>query len=243
MIAYDRDPMTTSEPASPSASWRKSRWAVALPPADLQAVANDVWERSFPAGAVVAAKGQPSEHWIGVLEGMVKVDTIRADGRSTTFIGVSSGGWLGEGAVLKGELRPYDVVALQDTRIAFLPRASFLWLYENSLAFNHFLISQLNARLAQFILSVERSRIHTTAEQIAFGLASLLDPILNPAAGSRVRISHEEIGKLCGVSRQVAAKGLHSLEQAGIIRLEYNVIEIKDAAALRAAAGLVATPA
>ena len=231
-------PAHPTDPQSGASSWLQSRWARALPRDELQAVAGDVWERSFPAGATVATKGQAADHWMGVLEGMVKVDTNRADGRSTTFIGVSSGGWLGEGAVLKGERRPYDVVALQDSRIAFLPRASFLWLYEHSLAFNHFLITQLNARLAQFIVSVERSRIHTTAEQIAFGLASLLDPVLNPEAGCRVRISHEELGKLCGVSRQVAAKGLHTLAQQGLIRLEYGVIEVRDSTALRSAAGL-----
>ncbi len=39
--------------------------------------------------------------------------------------GHPNGGWLGEGSVLKGELRPYGVVALRDTRIALMPSQTF----------------------------------------------------------------------------------------------------------------------
>lgn len=45
----------------------------------------------YTAGSVVFQEGEPAEHWLGVLDGMVKVDTVSADGRSTTFIGVSWG--------------------------------------------------------------------------------------------------------------------------------------------------------
>jgi len=74
----------------------------------------------YTTGSVVFQEGKPAEHWLGVLDGMVKVDTVSADGRSTTFIGVSSGGWLGEGSMLKRELRPYEVVTLRDSWIALM---------------------------------------------------------------------------------------------------------------------------
>jgi CRP-like cAMP-binding protein len=65
------------------------------------------------SGPVVCREGEPAQHWIGVLEGMVKVDTVSAKGRGTTFIGVSFGGWLGEGSLLKRELHHYEVLALR----------------------------------------------------------------------------------------------------------------------------------
>lgn len=219
---------------------RRSGWAAGLAPHEFDRVACAVFERRFSAGALVAAKGEMADHWLGVVAGMVKVDTNLADGKSTTFTGVTAGGWLGEGSLLKHEPRPYEVIALQDTRMAFLPRATFHWLYENSLPFNHFLVAQLNARLGQFIALVERSRMHATPELVAYGLAILLDRELSPCADDRVCISQEELGRLCGVSRQVASRGLHKLVEDGVIRMAYGAIEVRDRAGLRSAAGMSA---
>ncbi|MBT2324621.1 Crp/Fnr family transcriptional regulator [Variovorax paradoxus] len=230
--------MTIEGSAELSSALRGASWAQGLSDADLAAVAQSVYERHFAAGSVVIRKGEPSDHWIGVVSGMVKVDTMEEDGRSTTFIGVSRGGWLGEGSLLKGELRPYEVVALQESRIAFMPRKTFIWLYESNLSFNHFLISQLNARLSQFISVVERARMGDTSVQVAFGLASLFNPLLNPSADRKVRISQEKLGKLCGLSRQIVSSGLHRLQQVGLIAVEYGQIRVMDISGLNKVAGI-----
>src|SRR4051794_7235386 len=204
---------------------RRSGWAAALSEREFEIANQGVIDRRYPAGALIAAKGELSEHWFGVITGMVKVDTNLADGKSTTFIGVSAGGWLGEGSLLKREPRPYEVVALQDTRMAFMAGGTLRWLYDHRPAFNHFLITQLNARLGQFISIVERSRMHSTPELIAYGLATLMEPRQPAHAQGRVCISQEELGKLCGVSRQVAARELHKLVEDGVITVEYGAID------------------
>ena len=119
-----------------------------------------------------------------------------------------------------------------------MPRRTFIWLYETSLSFNHFLISQLNARLSQFISVVERARMGDTSAQVAFGLASLFNPLLNPSSDRKVRISQEELGKLCGLSRQIVSSGLHRLQQAGLIAVEYGQIRVIDIAGLNKIAGI-----
>jgi CRP/FNR family transcriptional regulator, cyclic AMP receptor protein len=43
------------------------------------------------------------------------------------------------------------VVALRDARLALMDRSTFLWLFENSVGFNRFLVGQLNERFGQFI--------------------------------------------------------------------------------------------
>jgi len=188
----------------------------------------------YPAGSVVCAEGVPAQHWIGVLDGMVKVDTVSADGRGTTFIGVSSGGWLGEGSLLKRELRPYEVVALRDSWIALMPLETFERLFETSLAFNHFLVRQLNARLGQFVAVVESCRIQTSTAQVAVCVADLFNPTLCAATSDVMRISQEEIARLCGLSRQVANRALHELEEAGLLQMQYGAIHVLDAVALHA---------
>jgi CRP-like cAMP-binding protein len=157
---------------------------------------------------------------------------VAPDGRGTTFIGVASGGWLGEGSLLKHERRPYEVVALADSWVALVPQATFEWLYETSLPFNHFLVRQLNARLGQFIELVESCRMHGATTQVAVCLAGLFNPALSPDASDVMRISQEEIARLCGLSRQVASRALHELENAGLLQMHYGMIKVPDVPAL-----------
>lgn len=179
-------------------------------------------------GAIVCHEGEQARHWIGVLDGLVKVDTVSEDGKCTTFIGVSTGGWLGEGSLLKSEARAYEVVTLSESWIALLPKETFGWLFETSLSFNHFLVRQLNARLGHFVSVVESSRMQSTVAQVAVCLAGLFSPQFGQSASDAVRISQEEIARLCGLSRQITARALHELEQAGLLKMQYGGIHVPD---------------
>jgi CRP-like cAMP-binding protein len=214
-----------------------SPWMAGLTPAQAERVQRETLVRAFEAGAMVCARGTPSVHWIGVVQGMLKVETITAGGKSASFIGVPSGAWVGEGAVIKGELRPYDVVAIRDSVVAFMPRATFQWLMQDSHPFSAWLVGQLNARLGHFIAMVQSLRLNNTKAQVAYCLASLFNPDLYPGTTRQLEISQEEIGRLSGVSRQIANRALHEMQDAGILRIGYGSIEVVDLAALRELAG------
>jgi len=134
-------------------------WARALSPAEFQRVLAGVVVRGFPAGSIVCGRGEPVNAWIGVVEGLVKLTTVSLSGKETTLMGVPAGGWFGEGSLLKRERRKHDVVALRESRVAFMRGTTFRWLIEHSLAFNRFLTMQLNERLGQFIGMVEYDRL------------------------------------------------------------------------------------
>ena len=135
--------------------------------------------------------------------------------------------------MLKTEPRRYDVVALRDSRIAFMPRATFNWLLDNSIGFNRFLLMQLNERLGLFISLVEYDRMLETDARVARCLAALFNPYLNPGAGRELQISQEEIGYLCSTSRQRANQALQVLERDGLLKVEYGCITILDLDRLR----------
>ncbi len=208
-------------------------WARQLTGPQLSRVSRETQVTSFPAGAVVCREGEPALHWIGVLDGMVKVDTVSAEGRGTTFIGVSTGGWLGEGALLKRESRPYEIVALRESWIALLPMATFHWLFETSLPFNHFLVHQLNARLGQVFAVVKSHRVQSITTQVAVSIAGLFNPALCSGPFLDMRISQEEIARLCGLSRQVVGRALHALENDGVLTMHYGTIHVLDAERLQ----------
>lgn len=212
---------------------RASSWSAGLTDEQLMRVERDAFLRQYQAGATVSARGQPSVHWMGVVEGMLKVDKVAEDGRSTTFAGVPSGAWFGEGAVLKGEPRPYAVVAIRDSLVSFLPRATFQWLIDDSSYFSRWVIDQLNARLAYYVSLVETLRFQEATARVAFCLSELFNPQLYPSTEARLAISQEELGRLSGLARQNTNKAIQELEKAGLLRSRYGTIEILDLPALQ----------
>jgi CRP/FNR family cyclic AMP-dependent transcriptional regulator len=208
-------------------------WGKALTEAQLERVESEMTERSVAASAFVCRKGDPVDHWIGVTDGLLKMSSVSPEGKTVTFTGLLTGGWFGEGSLLKTEARRYDVVALRDSRLAFMPRATFNWLLDNSIAFNRFLLMQLNERLGLFISLVEYDRMLGTDARVARCLAALFNPYLNPGYGSQLQISQEEIGYLCSTSRQRANQALQVLEKEGLLKIEYGSITILDLKGLR----------
>lgn len=70
-----------------------ARWTADLTPAQFQRVTGDLALQQVPAGATVCTKGEPVDAWVGVLDGLVKLTTAGADGKSLSFTGVPAGGW------------------------------------------------------------------------------------------------------------------------------------------------------
>ncbi len=211
----------------------QSTWFRALPDAQRERVQRDVLVRDVAADGLVCRKGAPADSWIGIVDGLVKIASVSPEGKAVTFTGVSPGGWLGEGSLLKDEARRYDVIALRASRVAYLPRATFLWLLDESIAFNRFLLIQLNERLGQFIAMVEYERLLGPDARVARCLAQLFNPHLYPGLGPRLEISQTEIGFLTGLSRQRVNQALQALEAAHLLRVEYGGIQVLDLAGLR----------
>lgn len=212
---------------------RNAAWARALTPEQLARVEADVIERVVPASGHVCNKGEPVSHWIGAIEGLLKMSSVSPSGKIITFTGLLAGGWFGEGSLLKEGPRQYDVIALRDTRLALVPRATFLWLLDSSIGFNRFVMQLLNERLGMFISLVEYDRMLDTDTRLARCLAALFNPHLNPGISPQLQISQEEIGYLCGVSRQRVNAALKALEAAGLVKTGYGGVTVLDLEGLR----------
>jgi CRP/FNR family transcriptional regulator, cyclic AMP receptor protein len=122
---------------------------------------------------------------------------------------------------------------LRDTRVVRVPRRTFEWLLNTSIPFNRFLLVQLNERLGQFIGMLETQRLHGPDVRVARCVAQLFNPILYPGIDRKIEVSQEEIGYLSGISRQRVNQALRTLQQAGLLKVEYGAIVIEDLEGLR----------
>jgi CRP-like cAMP-binding protein len=208
-------------------------WSRELSKREAEMACAGITERSYRAGEHIFLRGDQFDYWTGVVAGLVRMSIVSRGGKAMTFTGLTAGAWFGEGTMLKKEARRYDMVALRDSRVALMEQGTFFWLYENSVAFNRFLVVQLNERLGQFIGLVEYGRTLDATARLARSIASLFNPILYPDLSLHLEITQEEIGALSGISRQNANQCLKRLEKDGLLRLEYGGVTIIDLDSLR----------
>jgi CRP-like cAMP-binding protein len=208
-------------------------WSRELNAAEIEQARRGVVEKSFPKGGYICHRGDRLDFWMGVVEGIIKLSTVSSSGKAVTLAGVRAGGWFGEGTLLKDETRQYDLVALRDTRMAMMNRTTFFWLFENSVAFNRYLVHQFNERLGQFIALVEHDRMLDASGRLARTIAWLFNPVFYPDPGMHLDISQEELGLVSGISRQVANESLKQLEADSLLRVERGGITVLDLDGLR----------
>jgi CRP-like cAMP-binding protein len=206
--------------------------AVLLPAERARAVAEIKVSDALP-GDHVCRLGRPVTYWFGVVEGLLKMSSDNAQGQTITFSGLPPGGWFGEGTVLKRESYRYNVQALRRSVVAGLPADTFHWLLDHSIGFNRFVMNQLNERLGQFIAAREIDRMSNPDLRVARNLAALFNPALFPGVGQMLRITQQELAYLVGLSRQRVNEALSSLQEQGIIRVEYGGVRILDLPSLR----------
>lgn len=208
-------------------------WSRTLGEREIEIARAGIVERSFGANEAICMHGDRFDYWTGVVAGLVRIGNVSRDGKAMSFTGMMAGGWFGEGTLLKNETRRYDTIALRETRLALMDRATFMVLMDTSVPFNRFMVGQLNERLGQFMGLLEHGRMLDTTARLARSIGSLFNPILYPDLTSHLEITQEELGAISGMSRQNANQSLKALEKEGLLRLEYGGVTVVDLDRLR----------
>ena len=208
-------------------------WLQLLSAKERERVEGDLQVSETRPGEYVCRAGRPITYWIGVIDGLLKMSADNAEGQTMTFTGVPPGGWFGEGTALKREVYRYNIQALRKSRVAGLHVDTFHWLLDHSIAFNRFVMNQLNERLSQFIAMREIDRMNDPDIRVARSLAALFNQTLYPGVGEVLRITQQELAYLVGLSRQRVNEALTSLQAQNIIRVEYGGLRVINLATLK----------
>ncbi len=214
------------------------RWFSSLSPSLRHDILRCAYVRRYPDGALIVARGDPSEEWIACAKGAVRVSSTSISGKQITLTYVEPGIWFGDVAIFDGDRRTHDTYAHGETTIVCVARADFkkiltthtelyealLWLQARRIRLLFGLVEDLNtlplrARLAKQLLHLARS----------YGVPSLDDP-------DEIRISlqlaQEELAQLLGASRQRVNQELKAMEREQCIRIETAGLVLRDRAAL-----------
>ena len=200
---------------------RGQRWFAELQPEIQARIADKVFTLQGAKGDVILRSGVAVEGWYAVLSGLVKLQTQFSRGRRQGYLGIPGGEWFGEGSVMKDEPRRYEVVALRDSELLCLPRPEFAELRATNLKFNQAIAEMLNMRLGQAMLIIETFRLRTPEQRVAMYLSRVLWH-----GPRKLSLSQEELGILVGLSRQSINQVLKTLEQMGLVSLDFGRVSI-----------------
>lgn len=206
-----------------------------LSPEERQRLAAAATLAHYPARAVIFQKSDPGDSMMAVIRGRVKICTHSADGKELVLNIINRGGLFGEIALLDGEPRTADAVALEETDLLVLSRAQFVPFLEAHPGVALRLMAVLCARLRQTSEHLEDTLFLEAPSRLARWLLRLGEAFGRPAGdGLRldIRLSQQQLGSLVGLSRESINKHLGEWQRGGLIAVSGGHIVLRDRDAL-----------
>lgn len=118
----------------------RSGWWGRLQPGEKARVVSEVSYQSVCSGEPLQRYGTPALYWIGVISGLAKFIVTTASGKPLVYSGIGTGGWFGEGTLMRRGIWRYQALAIRDCELVLVPRETFLWLLERNIGFSHYLL-------------------------------------------------------------------------------------------------------
>jgi CRP/FNR family cyclic AMP-dependent transcriptional regulator len=212
----------------------------ALPREALDDILTQSIEKSVRRGQLVLQKGDEGSYMVAVLSGRIRISATSPDGREVTLNMIDAGEVFGELALLDGKPRSADATALEDSTLIYVERRHFL---------RHLTSSN---DLALRVIDVLCERLRDTSETLGnfamldlpgrlarklLNLAAEYGNTLNGRTRLEIRLSHTDLGRFVGCSRETVNKQMRAWEEDGIVARDGGRIAVCKPNVLKRIAG------
>lgn len=207
-----------------------------LRPEELRRIAADATIRRYSARSTIFQKGDPGDSLMAVLGGRVKICTYSINGKELALNIIDRGGLFGEIAVLDGQTRSADAVAIGNTELLVLERRRLMPFLTNDPEIASKLIGVLCQRLRRISEQFEDALLRDAPSRLAGCLLRLGNALGVPeGAGLRldIKLSQQQIGSLVGISREITNKYIVEWTRAGYLTVANGFIRIEELQVLK----------
>lgn len=207
-----------------------------LAPNELQALLAHATVRRFSAGQRVFGKGEPGCTMMAVLAGRVKICSPSLEGKEVVLRVVNPGEIFGEVAILDGQERLADAVAMGNTQLVVIDRRHIIPVLRAHPDMSLRLMTVLCDRLRRTTAQVEDAIFLDAPARLAkqlLALARLYGVATPDGLRIELKLSQSQIGSMVGTSRESINKQLRDWTKDGIIRVEDGLITIRRGAFLQ----------
>lgn len=205
---------------------------------ELDTLAELATERRAARDETVLRQGDPGTSMMVLVTGRLRAGAASLDGREVTMSLIEPGGVLGEIALLDGQPRSLDIVAMQDSLLLVVERAGFLPFLRARPDLMLRLMALLCERLRHASTAFEGVALSSLSARLARLLLELADRHGAPAPGGvriGLKLSQRDLSAQVAATRERVNKQLRQWHEAGVLGDADGHLVVRRPDALRAA--------
>lgn len=189
------------------------------------------------AGDTIFHQGDPHNGIYLIEKGRVRTFYAGPSGKEITLAYWTPGHFVGGPEVFGGGTHIWSGVAVEKTRLAYLPGATIRGLVRTMPTFAECIIEGLVEKGKCYSALVQMLGTRSVTERLAHVLLILAEIDRKPGNQLVVsrRITHDQLASMVGSTRQWVTMTLARFQKAGHIEIDRNVLIVRDPASLRAA--------
>lgn len=180
------------------------------------------------ADQVLFMEGEPCAGLFVVISGLVKLYKISPDGKEQVLRHMAAGESFNEVPVFDGGANPVSAMAVEPGEVLILSRERVLELLREYPAFTVAVVQVFASRLRHLVMLVEDLSFRQVTARVARIVLQSVTPHegVGAGVGARSRVTQREIAEMAGTRREVVARALKALEEAGAIKIDRDGIRI-----------------
>lgn len=197
-------------------------------------IATLVQERSLEKGQLLLTEGDPAEGLYFVISGRVKVFRVSPEGRQQVLRVMGPSESFNDVPAFDGGPNPANVEAIEPTVVGLLPTNTVLSLVRQYPAVALGMVRIFAMRLRMLVALVSDLSLLSVEGRVAKVLLAYAESASPSSAPLSLRLTQHDLAAMVGTAREVVARALRSLEEAGAIRRDEGRIQITDLQSLAA---------
>jgi CRP/FNR family transcriptional regulator len=200
----------------------------------LDDLARIVTDQHYKRGTTIFAEGDRGVGFFILVSGQVKIYKMSMEGKEQTLHIFGPGEPFAEAAVFTGKSYPAYADALQDSRVFFIPRESFVTLIRENPALAMNMLGALSIRLKKFAGMIEALSL----KEVPGRLASHLLLLGGQQGGDEfsLNIGKAQLASILGTIPETLSRIFKKLSEGGYIEVQGARIRILDREGLEALA-------
>ena len=187
--------------------------------------------RHYETGKFIFLEDSEGEQCFFVVQGSVKVTRLSKDGREVILAMLNEGEFFGEMALLDGESRSANVIALEETEVLTLNREDFLVVLHDYPQIAIQLLKEMAHRLRKSDRQIASLSLSDAEKRIALCIIRFADEqgVIRRGQVSIPRVPiQQDIANMAGTSRETVSRAINVLEKEHYIKRQGRELLILD---------------
>jgi CRP-like cAMP-binding protein len=202
-----------------------------LPLDDLELLTANKSEQIYKKGEVIFREGGYPGGIFYITEGKVKKYKVDKEGKEQIIYVANTGELLGYHAVLSEDRYPDSAAALEESKIAFIPKEDFLETLRQSEVLSRRLLKTLSHEFAVLANSLSMFAQKSVRERLALQLIVLREKYkvnFKPGMSVEINMSRDDLASLVGTARENVVRVLTEFKEDGILETKGRKIIVHD---------------